>query len=201
MIRRLGREIVVIQRIPLGAIPASDEDAEGVATNEPQITRQSSQLAGAHGQGPRDYNVLNGFLQQVSKAVEACFTNDPRPLILATLEEYRGALAEHMKTIKVMAGVVSGSPSERSPKQLHGKAWPIAAAEGQRRHEATLDRLSEALGTGRVGTLVLAERTLTEDARADDLDAASANTLVSHDRIDVVVKLQGNHTSGTTFQY
>lgn len=216
-VRLFEADRATITELPLGSIPASDEEAEGVSTREPQLQHQSSVHAGAHGHGPRDYNVLNGFLQQVSKAVEARFTNDRRPLILATLEEYRGALAEHMKTLKVMTEVIPGSPSERSPKQLHEKAWPIAVDEGRRRHAATLERLGEALGTGRatndtgligsdsaagrVDTLILAERALTEDARADELDAAIANTLANRGRIDVVTVLPGNHASGAIFRY
>lgn len=206
-----------ITELPLGSIPASDEDAEGVNTREPEITRQYSQTSAAHGQGPRDYNVLNGFLQQVSKGFEARFTNDRRPLILATLEEYRGALAEHITTVRVLDEIVPGSPSDLSPAQLHKKAWPIAAAEGQRGHNVTLERLGDALGTGRatndtgligsdsatgrVDTLVLAERALTEDARADELDAAIANTLANRGTIDVVPDLQGNHAAGAIFRY
>ncbi|QGU03423.1 baeRF3 domain-containing protein [Corynebacterium comes] len=206
-----------ITELPLGDIPASDEDAEGVNTREPQITRQYSQTSAAHGQGPRDYNVRNGFLQQVSKGFEALFTNDHRPLILATLEEYRGAIAEHITTVKVLEDIVPGSPSDLSDAQLHKKAWPIAAAAGQRGHEATLERLGEALGTGRatndpgligsdsaagrVATLVLAERALTEDARADELDAAIANTLANRGAIDVVPELPGNHAAGAIFRY
>lgn len=206
-----------ITELPLGDIPASDEDAEGVNTREPQFQHQSSRLAPGHGHGPRDYNVLNGFLQQVSKGFEARFTNDRRPLILATLEEYRGAVAEHITTVKVLEEIVSGSPSELSPAQLHKKAWPIAAAEGQRGHDAVLERLGDALGTGlatndtsligsdsatgRVDILVLAERALTEDARADELDAAIANTLANRGTIDVVPDLQGNHAAGAIFRY
>lgn len=206
-----------ITELPLGDIPASDEDTEGVNTREPQLQRQSSVLSGAHGQGPRDYNVLNGFLQQVSKAFEARFANDPRPLILATLDEYRGGLAAHITTVTVLEDIVPGSPSTRSAVQLHAKAWPIAEAEGQRRHGATLDRLGDALGTGlatndtgligtesavgRVGTLVLAQRALSEVARAEDLDAAIANTLANRGVIDVVADLPGNHASGAIFRY
>src|SRR5690606_24554802 len=106
---------------------------------------------------------------------------------------------------------------ELSDAQLHEKAWPIAAAEGQRGHEAVLERLGDALGTGlatndtaligsdsaagRVDTLILAERALNEQARADELDAAIANTLANRGTIDVVPDLPGNHASGAIFRY
>ncbi|NLA54940.1 MAG: hypothetical protein GX859_01365 [Corynebacterium humireducens] len=216
-VRLFEADRATITQLPLGNIPGSDEDAEGVSTREPQLQHQASQNAGAHGHGPRDYNVLEGFLKQVSKAVEARFSGDGRPLILAAVEEYRGAVGEHLDNVVMLDRIVAGSPKALSPVELHAKAWPIAKAEADRRHDVTLERLGEAVGTGRathdtglisreaevgrVSVLALAERALTADERAAELDAAIAHTLANRGVVDVVPEMPGNHATGAVFRY
>lgn len=216
-VRLFAADRATITELPLGEIPASADDVEGVSTREPQLQHQSSELAGAHGHGPRDYNVLNGFLQAVSKAVGKRFTGDGRPLVLAAVDEYRGAIREHLNTVTLLDEVVAGSPDHLSGIQLHEIAWPIVATEAEERHNELVDQLAQALGTGlatndpalissdsaagRVETLVLAERALADEARADDLDAAIANTLINRGAIDVVPELPGGHAVGAVFRY
>lgn len=206
-----------ITELPLEDLPASSEDVEGVSTREPQFQHQSGIHSSAHGHGPRDYNVLNGFLQVVSKTMEKRFTGDRRPVVLAAVDEYQGALREHLRSVTMLDTVVSGNPDRLSELELHAAAWPIVAAETTRRNGVLVERLGEALGTGlatndptlissesasgRVEILILAERALSDVARTDELDAAIANTLVNRGQIEVVPELPGGHAVGAIFRH
>lgn len=216
-VRLFAADRATITELPLGNIPASAEDVAGFSTREPQIQHQGSDLAGAHGHGPRDYNVLNGFLQTVGKAVEERFSGDKRPLVLASVDEYQGAIREHLKTVTMLSDTVSGSPDRVKKVELHFAAWPIVQAESTKRHADLVDRLEGALGTGRatndpaligresatgrVDILVLAERALTDEAYAEQLDAAIAHTLRNRGTVDVVPELPGGQAVGAVFRY
>ncbi|WP_018298005.1 hypothetical protein [Corynebacterium lubricantis] len=216
-VRLFAADRATITELPLGELPESSDDVEGVSTREPQLQHQSSELSGAHGHGPRDYNVLNGFLQAVGKAIEKRFTGDGRPLVLATVDEYRGAISSYLNNVTLLDDVVSGNPDHLSEVQLHEAAWPIVAKENKKLHDDLVGQVEQALGTGlatndpalisqdsaagRVATLVLAERVLEETARAEDLDAAIAHTLINRGVIDVVPELAGGHGVGAVFRY
>ncbi|MHA2789201.1 baeRF3 domain-containing protein [Corynebacterium sp. S7] len=216
-VRLFAADRATITELPLGEIPASADDVEGVSTREPQIQHHGSEISGVHGQGPRDYNVLNGFIQAVGKAIEKRFTGDGRPLVLATVDEYRGAIGGYLHNVALLDDVVSGNPDRLSDVQLHAAAWPIVEKENKKRHDDLVDQVEQALGTGlathdpalisqesvagRVATLVLAERALGEVARAEDLDAAIANTLINRGTIDVVSELPGGYAVGAVFRY
>ena len=216
-VRLFSADRGTITELPLGEIPESSDDVEGVSTREPQLQRQSSVGGGAHGEGPRDYNVLNGFLQTVGKAVEKRFSGDPRPLVLASVDEYRNGISQHLKTVTLLDEMVTGSPDKRSELQLHEAAWPIAEQESQKRHRELVDKVAESLGTGlattdpsaissesangRVKTLVLAEGALANQARSADLDAAIAHTLRNRGTLDVVEQLPGGDMVAALFRY
>lgn len=216
-VRLFAADRGTITPLPLGDIPESSDDVEGVSTREPQLQHQASSDAGAHGHGPRDYNVLNGFLQAVGKAVEKRFSGDKRPVVLAAVDEHQGGIREQLSAVTMLDNLVSGNPDRLSEVELHEKAWPFVKEESQQRHEDLVDRLQEALGTGlatndpaligsdtasgRVDTLVLADRALEEEARSDELDAAIANTLINRGVVDIVPELPGGFAAGAVFRY
>lgn len=215
-VRLFAADRATITELPLGQIPASTEEIE-VYTKEPHLQFQRGFNAPGHGHESGEENVVSAFLREVGKAVESRFSGDGRPMVLAAVNEHRSGIADQLHNVALLEEIVAGSPDERSDLQLHQKAWPIVAAENVTRHEALVERLNEALGTGlatndpalisqdsaagRVDTLVLAQRALTDEARAEDLDAAIANTLLNRGRIDVVEELPGGHAAGAVFRF
>ncbi len=214
-VRLFAADRATITELPLGDLPESADDVEGVSTREPQVVK--SDLSGGFGSGPRDYNVLNGFLQAVGKAVEKRFSGDGRPVILASVEEYQSAIRQHLSSVTMLEDMVTGNPDNLSDVKLHEAAWPIAQAESRKRHQKLIDKLSESLGTGfattnpeaisenaavgRVKTLILARRALDEQARSEDLDAAIARTLINRGDIDVVDELPGGELVAALYRY
>ncbi len=190
-----------ITELDLGDAPASTEDSD-YYTREPQFQHQSGREAPAHGHSTGEAVVRDSFLRDVAKALNTRFTNDDRPLILASVD--------------------SGNPDELTPTELHAGAWPLAADEGRKRHEALLERFGENIGTGRashdsgkigeeaghgrVDTLILTdqalrEATLGDPEKAADLDAAVVHTLRNKGTIDVVSAFKGDHTTGAIFRF
>lgn len=216
-VRLLAADRATITELPLELIPASAEDVEGFSTREPQFQHQTGHNAPAHGHGPREHNVLSGFLQNVGKNVEKRFTGDKRPLVLAGVVEHQGALRDHLHNVTMLDSIVAGNPDRLSDADLHAAAWPLVAEESTRRHEQLIDRLSEALGTGlatndpelimseamtgRVETLVVAERVLENHPRSVELDGAISNTLINSGRIDVVLALPDGQAAGAIFRH
>lgn len=217
-VRLFAADRATITPLPLEDIPGSAEEVKGAAVNEPRIQHQTSHGAGpAHGTGPREHNVLSGFLQNVGKNVEKRFTNDKRPMVLAAVDEHQGALRDQFKTVTLLDSIVSGNPDRVSELDLHAAAWPLVKEESIRRHDHLVDRLSEALGTGlatndpelimtesmtgRVETLILADRALENHPRSVELDAAISNTLINSGRVDTVPELPGNHAAGAIFRH
>lgn len=218
-VRLFSADQFSITELPLGNIPASAQEVEGVTTREPQLQHQSSpgRDAPVHGHGPRDYNVLRGFLQAVGKSLEARFSGDSRPLIVASVDEYYGPLQEQLNTVALLGRPVAGNPDLLSELELHEKVWPLAVEEREKRHRSLLDNLGRALGTGlassdpgdiarsaedgRVAVLVISQRALTSTEPAEDIDAAIANTLVYSGQVDIVPELPGGHRVGAIYRY
>lgn len=218
-VRLFAADRATITELALGDIPESADDVEGVDTREPQLQHQYApgRAGPAHGHGPRDYNVLNGFLQAVGKALDNRFSTDSRPLIIASVDEYHGRLKDQLNRVQLLGHPVAGNPEALSAAQLHEAAWPLAAEEAAKRHVDLLDSFGEALGTGlasadpedivrnaetgRVETLILAERVLTAPSRPEDLDAALSATLLNSGRMDVVEELPGGHSAGAIYRY
>ncbi|MDR7328958.1 baeRF3 domain-containing protein [Corynebacterium guangdongense] len=214
-VRLFAADRATITELPLGDIPESSEDVEGVSTREPSLQR--SDLSGGYSTGQRDDVVVNGFLQAVGKAVEKRFSGDGRPVILASVEEYQSSIRHHLSAVTMLEDMVTGNPDKLSDAKLHEAAWPIAKAESGARHDKLVDKVAESLGTGfattdpaaisenarvgRVKTLVLARRALDDQARSADLDAAIANTLINRGGIDVVEELPDGELVAALFRY
>ena len=112
--------------------------------------------------------------------------------------------------------------TQLSEAELHEKAWPLASAEADKRHDDLLERFGENLGTGkathdaakisqeaehgRVDTLVLTtlalrENTLGDASKAADLDAAVAHTLRNSGTVDVVPTFNEERAAGAIFRF
>lgn len=208
-----------ITELPLGDIPTSYEDVEGAYTREPQLQAQGGpgRHAFFHGHGPGESNVLDAYLRVAGRAVEKRFTNDPRPVVLASVPEYFGPLSTHLNTVRLIGDTVAGNPDKLSPRQLHEKAWPLAATEVDRHTTALLDDYAAALGTGlatgdagaiaadarvgRIGTLLVSKKALTDEAYAADIDDAVSGVLRTSGEIWAVEELPDGAAAGALRRY
>lgn len=214
-VRLYAADRSTITDLKLGDLPGNEHAVEGAATREPETQPPSRGMPG-YGHGDGEENVIKAFLQSTGKALEKRYVNDKRPVVLATLSEYQNTIEEQLHNVQIV-GLVQGNPERESAAQLHEAAWPKVEEENNARHTKLIDDLSAALGTGkasndpasisraaetgRVETLLLSERTLTDNARAEDLDTAIANTLVNRGHLDVVDELPGGHRAGAIFRY
>ncbi|GAB3691092.1 hypothetical protein [Corynebacterium nasicanis] len=210
-----------LSELDLGDAPASTDDSD-YYTREPQFQHQTGDRAPAHGHSTGENVVRDSFLRDVAKAINTRFTNDDRPLILAAVDEHRGGLRDHLPNVQLLDDTVSGNPDHLTPAQLHEKAWPLASAEADKRHNDLLERFGENLGTGRathdsakisqdsehgrvdtlvLTTLALRENTLGDSSKAADLDAAVAHTLRNSGTVDVIPAFNEERAAGAIFRF
>lgn len=207
-----------ITELPLGDIPASEDDVAGAYTREPELQSQGSTGRHAlyHGHGTGEDNVLEAFLRVTGRAVEKRFSNDKRPLVLASVQEYLGPLSTHINNVRIL-GVAPGNPDELDAKQIHEKAWPLAAGEVQLHTSVLTDDYAAAIGTGlatanpeyivndsevgRIGTLMVTEQALDQPAYARDLDDAIRNVLRTSGEVWAVDELNDGNPFGALRRY
>ncbi|MDY3127123.1 MAG: hypothetical protein SOW59_03200 [Corynebacterium sp.] len=210
-----------LDELDLGDAPASAGDSD-YYTREPQFQHQTGDSAPAHGHDTGDDIVLESFLRDVAKSVNKRFTNDNRPLILAAVDEHRGAVKDYLPNVDLLNETVSGNPDRLSAADLHTKAWPLAAAEADKRHDDLLERFGENLGTGKathdaaqisqeaehgrvdtliLSTLALRENTLGDSSKAADLDAAVTHTLRNSGTVDVVPAFNDDRPAAAIFRF
>ncbi|OFU57154.1 hypothetical protein [Corynebacterium sp. HMSC11E11] len=207
-----------VTELPLGDIPASEDDVAGAYTREPELQSQGSTGRHAlyHGHGTGEDNVLEAFLRVTGRAVEKRFSNDKRPLVLASVQEYLGLLSTHINNVRIL-GVAPGNPDELDAKQIHEKAWPLGAGEVQRHTSVLTDDYAAAIGTGlatanpeyivnasevgRIGTLMVTEQALDQPAYARDLDDAICNVLHTSGEVWAVDELNDGNPFGALRRY
>lgn len=207
-----------VTELPLGDIPASEDDVAGAYTREPELQSQGSTGRHAlyHGHGTGEDNVLEAFLRVTGRAVEKRFSNDKRPLVLASVQEYLGLLSTHINNVRIL-GVAPGNPDELDAKQIHEKAWPLGAGEVQRHTSVLTDDYAAAIGTGlatanpeyivnasevgRIGTLMVTEQALDQPAYARDLDDAIRNVLHTSGEVWAVDELNDGNPFGALRRY
>ena len=211
----------IITELELGDTPASTDDSD-YYTREPEFQHQAGPNAPGHGHGTGEGVVRDSFLRDVAKTLNTRFTNDDRPMVLASVDEHQGGLRDYFDNVQLLEETVSGNPDKLTPVQLHAKAWPLVEEEARRRHDALLERFGEDLGTGRAShdsrklseesehgridtliltTLALNENTLGDASKAGDLDAAVAHTLRNSGTVDVVPTFEREHTAGAIFRF
>ncbi|MDO5512811.1 hypothetical protein [Corynebacterium sp.] len=210
-----------LEELDLGEAPTSTDDSD-YYTREPEFQHQTGDSAPAHGHSTGENVVRDSFLRDLAKSVNTRFTNDDRPLILASVDEHRGGVKDYLPNVQLLDDTVSGNPDQLSEAELHEKAWPLASAEADKRHGDLIERFGENLGTGkgthdaakisqesehgRVDTLILTtlalrENTLGDASKAADLDAAVAHTLRNSGVVDVVPTFNEERAAGAIFRF
>lgn len=207
-----------ITELPLGDIPASEDDVAGAYTREPELQSKGStgNHAFYHGHGTGEDNVLQAFLRVTGRAVEKRFATDKRPLVLASVQEYLGPLSTHINNVRIL-GVVAGNPDQLDAKRIHAKAWPLAEGEVRRHTIALADDYAAAIGTGlatsnpgyivddseigRIGTLMVTERALGGEAYAREIDDAIRNVLRTSGEVWAVDELSDGSPFGALRRY
>ncbi len=207
-----------ITELPLGDIPKSEDAVEGAYTREPELQSQGStgRHAYYHGHGTGEDDVLAAFLRVTGRAVERRFAADRRPLVLACVAEYLGPLSTHVDNVRIL-GVAAGNPDDLDAKRIHERAWPLAAAEADRRTLALRDDYAAAIGTGlatanpeyivadsrvgRIGTLMVADRGRTDAAMAGHVDEAVRDVLRTSGEVWAVDELSDGSAFGALRRY
>jgi hypothetical protein len=148
-----------LRPVELQGLPKNMADA--VAEETPDRALQThSALAGGHGRSGAVFHGHGGkpdtakvrrheYIQQVYHAVERCWKNDPRPIVLAMVSEDVPQWRKIAHGVHTLDDFVAGSPEHLSVHELYKRAWPIASKVAKAHKDADFDHLVSANGTRR----------------------------------------------------
>ena len=205
-----------LNELELGEIPHSTHEMEGVDVHKPMLkNRGTGEASSSHGDDMSDDHTLSTFLQEAGKAIEKRFAG--RKLVLASVAEHHGDLAEQLHGVELLGKPVAGNPDDLRPAQLHEEAWPLVQEEVAKRHEELVDSFGQAQGSGlgsseaadvlssadagRVETLLFTATGLEVPENPGYLDAAVAKTLSHGGVVDVVEHLPEGVKFGAIYRW
>jgi hypothetical protein len=167
-----------VREVPLGAIPASMDEAIPQEEMERHGQSHSTGRTGVrgeqqvHGQGNEaDYDkaALERYFRAVDEPLVERFGSRRDPLVLASVGYYLPIYRRVSRYPALWDAVVEGNPEHRTSEELHAAAWQLVAADIDRRDQALRDRFQELDGTGRTAREPVEVLVAAQDGRVDTL--------------------------------
>jgi Bacterial archaeo-eukaryotic release factor family 3 len=88
------------------------------------------------------------LLHRIARAVEACISADPAPLIVAAQPELRGHFCRIAASRALWPEGIGENPDAMRAEELHRRAYSLVAAKGEAERSEKLDRINALLGSG-----------------------------------------------------
>lgn len=102
---------------------------------------------GHDGGGEHEQVLVDKYLRQVANGLDKLLGGDPRPIVLAGVEEMCVQYRKHTG-LTVCDDIVAGNPDDANDAQLRDAAWPIVEPELRRPLDETIETFRAHHGTG-----------------------------------------------------
>jgi len=191
-VRLFASDGLELAELPLGAIPASLEDALGTERTHEELRMRGTQAGGgapvfySHGSaGEERKRDRERFEQAVADAVNRRFGRDTTPLVIAAETAHLHGLHGKLQVPGLLAGGVAESPDRLSGDVLRQRAAACVASAAETAEAAAIQALERAHARGKVLDIV------------DDVAAATVAGRVRRLFVDATQPLPGFVDPGT----
>lgn len=155
-VRLLRASRTTVERVDIGQIDMPTHIDEALRDDDLERPGQQSHSGSpggnraiwhGHGGGEHEQVLVDKYLRQVANGIDKLLGGDPRPVVLAGVEEVCVQYRKHTG-LNVCDDIVAGNPDDANDAQLRDAAWPIVEPELRRPLEETVATFRAHHGTG-----------------------------------------------------